>query len=61
MQVLKVQLGTNIEETNDQFEIDIFMWAIGTQSQNGKSQSAEFARALVYRIWVWNDYSKLSL
>ncbi len=34
--------GTNlksvIEGTNDRFEIDIFMWAIGTQSQDGRSQ-----------------------
>ncbi len=29
--VLKVQLGSNVEETNDRFEIDIFMWAISTQ------------------------------
>ncbi len=36
--VLKVQLETNIEETNDRFEIDIFMWAIGTHSQDGRSQ-----------------------
>ena len=28
----------DIEGTNDRFEIDIFMWAIGTQSQDGQSQ-----------------------
>ncbi len=33
-----VQLETNIEGINDRFEIDIFMWAIGTQSQDGRSQ-----------------------
>ncbi len=26
------------EETNDLFGIDIFMWALGTQNQNGLSQ-----------------------
>ena len=42
-----VELGTDIEVTNDRFEIDIIMWALGTRSQSGKSQSAEFARAFV--------------
>ena len=36
--VLKVQLGTNIEERDDLFEIDIYMWVIGTQCQKSLSQ-----------------------
>ena len=31
--VLKVELGTHIEETNDCFEIDIILRLLGTQSQ----------------------------
>ena len=46
----KVQLGTNTactEETNDRFEIDIFMWALGSQFQNGQSQQAGFTQSLI--------------
>ncbi len=45
--VLNVQLGTNVEETNDVFEINIIMWALGTQSQDGLNLTAGFKRALV--------------
>ncbi len=33
---------------NDRFEIDIIMWALGTQSQDGLNLTAGFKRALVY-------------
>ena len=32
--MLKLQLGNNIEETNDQFDTDIFMWPLDKQCQN---------------------------
>ena len=44
---------TNAHENNDQFEIDVFLWSIGTMNQFSLFQKAKFKRAFVLFIFYF--------